>query len=254
MNVRWVDVDGLHNVRDLGGVPVADGVTARGVVLRGETVVHLSDCGAEQLRALGVRHVLDLREPDERELDGYGPLGHAFDRSDMLHEAVPVAGAHIDQDPVGREHDPIVLADRYVAYLDAGSFRLAEALARAAWSTSTLYVHCAVGKDRTGVVAALLLALAGADDDAIVDDYLMTGERMRPVIERLAERPAYAHLREVDWAAQAPSEGAMRLFLDHVRRRGGARSWMLHHGTDSETLDLLVARLRGERLSARHAG
>jgi hypothetical protein len=246
MTTRWIAIEGMHNVRDLGGVPVRDGVTARGVVLRGETVVHLAPEGGQRLRELGVRHVLDLREPDERALDGDGVLATAYQRNDVLHEQVPLAGSDIAADPVGRDHDVLRLSDRYSEYLDNGSFHLAEALARTAWSTSPLYVHCAVGKDRTGVVCALLLKLAGADDEQVVTDHLLTAERMRPVIERLGRRPAYAHLAEPDWDAQAPSADAMRLFLDRLRARGGARHWLLDHGADSETVALLAARLRGE--------
>jgi len=246
MTSRWVDIDGLCNVRDLGGVPVEGGWTARGVVLRGETVVHLTEAGARRLHELRVRHVLDLREPEERAVDGDGVLGPAYQRSDVLHETVPLAMSDIAADPVGRERDELALADRYTRYLDNGAFRLADALARTAWSTSALYVHCAVGKDRTGVVSALLLSLAGASDDAIVADHLLTAERLRPVIERLGRRPAYAHLAEPDWDAQQPSSDVMHLFLEGLRARGGARRWLLDHGVDSETVHLLRARLRGE--------
>lgn len=246
MTTRWIAIEGLHNARDLGGVPVRDGVTARGVVLRGETVVHLTLEGGHQLRALGVRHVLDLREPDERALDGDGVLAQAYQRNDVLHEQVPLAGSDIAADPVGRDRDVLRLSDRYSEYLDNGSFRLADALARTAWSTSALYVHCAVGKDRTGVVSALLLKLAGADDEQVVADHMLTVDRMGPVIEQLGRRPAYAHLAEPDWDAQVPSADAMRLFLDRLRARGGARHWLLDHGADSETVSLLAARLRGE--------
>ena len=172
MTNRWVDIDGLHNARDLGGVPLRGGGTsAFGVVLRGETVVHLTADGVERLRSLGVRHVLDLREPDERETDGDGLLEPAYQRSDLLHESVPLARSLVSDDPIGRVDDAGAIADRYAAYLENGGFRLADALARTAWSRSALYVHCAVGKDRTGVVSALLLKLAGADDEAVVDSH-----------------------------------------------------------------------------------
>jgi len=251
---RWVDIEGMHNVRDLGGVPVRDGETAFGVVLRGETPVNLTPLGAQQFRARGIRHVLDLREPDERELDGDGPLASEFQHSNPFQECVPLAGSAVADDPIGRVHAAEAIADRYTAYLHNGSFRLAEALARSAWSTSAMYVHCAVGKDRTGVVSALLLKLAGAHDDDVIDDHLLTTERVRPVLLRLGSRPAYAHLAEPDWTAQKPSADAMMLFLAHLRAQGGARAWMLHHDTDSETLDRLTARLRGELRVARHVG
>lgn len=244
----------MGNVRDLGGIPLGDGETAYGVVLRGETTVNLTALGVVQLRARGVHHVLDLREPMEREVDGDGLLASHYQRSNPLQECVPLALSSIEDDPIGRVHHADAIADRYCSYLHNGSFRLADALARAAWSTSVLYVHCAVGKDRTGVVSALLLKLAGVHDDAVIEDYLLTAERVRPILLRLGSRPAYAHLAAPDWAAQQPSADAMGLFLDHLQAQGGARAWMLHHGTDSETVDRLAARLRGEHATARNVG
>jgi hypothetical protein len=250
-----VAVDGLHNARDLGGLPTAGGgTTAFGVAVRGETVAHLSPLGAAQLKALGVRHVLDLREPDERLIDGDGPLAADYQRSALLQECVPLAASPVSDDAIGRVLAPDVVAERYCAYLQNGGFRLAEALSRAAWSTSTLYIHCAVGKDRTGVVSALLLKLAGVADDDVVADHLLTAERLRPVIMRLGSRPAYAHLSTPDWPAQQPSADAMALFLGHLSAWGGARGWLYSHGAEPETVALLLERLRGVRALARTAG
>lgn len=252
MDSRWVQIDALHNARDLGGVPTDNGVTAYGVVVRGETVANLSDRGADDLVALGVRHVIDLRQADERDADGDGPLAAAYQRSDIVHELVPLAGESVSDDIMGSTRDWQVVADRYWSYLDNGGERLAQALGRTAWSTRTLYVHCAVGKDRTGIVSALLLKLAGASDDAVIDDYLLSTPRFAPVIARLAERPAYEHLRTVDWTAQMPNGTAMRGFLQRLAAQGGARSWLLHHGIDGETADLLRSRLTGTRVRALH--
>ena len=251
MKSRWVDVDGMHNVRDLGGIALPGGQTAYGVVLRGETVANLGPQGAVQLQSHGVRHVLDLREPQERDVDGDGPLGPHYQRSHLLHENVPLARSDVADDPIGQVRTADVVADRYCAYLDNGSFRLADALSRTAWSTSALYVHCAVGKDRTGVVSALLLKLAGAEDDAVIEDHLLTSGRLRPVLLRLGARPAYAHLAEPDWPAQQPSADAMSMVLGYLQSQGGARGWLLHHDADGETLDRLEARLRGEHAAIR---
>jgi protein-tyrosine phosphatase len=246
MSARWIELEGMHNVRDLGGVPIPGGSTSFGVVLRGETVVHLTAHGATQLRELGVGHVLDLREPDEAALDGNGPFEAAYASRQVNHERVPLAHADIAQDPIGRDPGADAVAGGYARYLHNGGFRLADALARLAWSPSAMYVHCAVGKDRTGVVCALLLKLAGATDDAVIEDYLLTAQRLRPVLIRLGTRPAYAHLATPDWAAQEPSGEAMASFLAHLAAKGGAGSWLLDHGVDPATLDLLRGRLRGE--------
>lgn len=255
MEQRWVPVDGLCNVRDLGGVPLPDGgETAFGVILRSETLAHLTPRGAEDLHRLDVRHVIDLREFDEREADGDGPLSALYQRSAILHENVPLSRRAVDDDVVGRTVEPGLIADRYRDYLDNGGFRLAEAIGRTAWSRSATLVHCAAGKDRTGVVSALLLKLAGADDDAVVADHVMSRESLVHVLNRLAGRATYAHLAEPDWSAQAPSAEAMRLFLCHLAARGGARAWLMEQFVEPETLDLLQQRLRGDRVRALSAG
>ena len=246
MDARRVDLEGMHNVRDLGGVPIDAGETAFGMVLRGETVVHLTAAGAQRLRELGVGRVLDLREPDEASLEGDGPLALAYASREMVVDRVPLVAGDIATDPVGRVHGGAATADAYARYLHNGGVDLARALAREAWAPTGLYVHCAAGKDRTGVVTALLLKVAGASDDAVVADHLMTAPAVRPVVERLGRRPAYEHLARPDWEAQQPSEEAMRLFLAHLRRHGGALSWLLDQGVDPETMDRLIGLLRGE--------
>ena len=254
MSSRWVQIDGLHNVRDLGGVPLPGGATAYGVVLRGETLVGLTGRGADDVRHLGVRHVLDLRSVPEREADGDGLLAADYQRSLLLHEHVPLDAPH-ETGPFGApDETPTGRAERFVAYLHRGSFLLADALARTAWSTSASYVHGAAGCDRTGVVSALLLELAGAARDDIVDDYLLSGQRLPRVLVRLAERPAYWDLALTDWSSTEPSSDAMARYLDDLAAQGGARAWLERHAVDPETVDLLATRLRGEPMVVRDAG
>jgi len=253
MSTRWLDIDGMHNVRDLGGIPLPDGETSFGVVVRGETVVHLSVDGADDLRRYGVGRVLDLREKSERATDGDGVLADAYDARDLVHENVPLAGAPVEDDPIGRVHDAPTIADRYVQYLDNGGSRLTGAIARAAWDPSAVYVHCAVGKDRTGVVCALLLDLVGAGHDVILDDYQLTAQRVVPVILRLGTRAAYAHVAEPDWATQSPQPDAMREFLRRLSALGGARGWLQQHGAEADTLDLLHSRLHRDAVDAQRA-
>jgi hypothetical protein len=237
----------MHNVRDLGGLRVRDGVFPCRVLLRGETVAHLTDAGVETLLEVGVERVLDLRELDEAAEDGVGPFHELYRTGEVAHERVPLIGPERwTRDPSGIEHDPRVVASGYSHYLDYGSARLTAALSRFAWSDSAMYVHCAVGKDRTGAVCALLLKLAGASDDTVLEDHLLTASAVRPVIERLAERPAYRHIGTPDWVAQAPSADAMRLFLGELEGHGGSSRWLLDHGMEPHTLDLLLGRVRRE--------
>ena len=173
-----------------------------------------------------------------------GPLESLYRSGELAHERVPLIGPdRATRDTSGIEHDPIAIAGGYVHYLNHGSTRLTAALSRFAWSDSAMYVHCAVGKDRTGVVCALLLKLAGADDDTVVEDYLETSYAVRTVIGRLGQRPAYSHLQNPDWVAQEPSAEAMRYFLDELDGQGGAARWLLDQGMEPDTLDLLRSRL-----------
>jgi hypothetical protein len=241
---RWISLDGMHNVRDLGGLPVCGGEFPRRVVVRGETVVHLTPRGLEALRVHGVERVLDLRELSEAADDGVGPLEELYSSGEIAHERVPLVGPDRWMlDPVGHVNNPETVAAGYAHYLRHGSAQLTAALSRFAWSDSAMYVHCAVGKDRTGVVCALLLKLAGACDETVVGDHLITAAAVRPVIARLGSRPAYRHLATPDWVAQSPSAEAMRLFLGDLAAQGGAGRWLLDHGMEPGTLDLLLGRL-----------
>jgi protein tyrosine/serine phosphatase len=253
MSSRWVQIDGLRNARDLGGVPLRDGETAFGVVVRGETLVALTGPGADDVRRLGIRHVLDLRSDEERALDGDGVLATDYQRSLLVHESVPLS------DGSARAAVPYVRgsvateAQRLASYLDRGSHLLADALARTAWSTSATYVHGAAGCERTGAVSALLLELAGARPDDIVDDYLLSFERAPLVAMRLVERRAYWDLAECAGAVLDPCPDAMHLFLDGLSAHGGARTWLARQGVDRESIDLLADRLRGGPVAARNA-
>lgn len=244
MTDRRLALDGMRNVRDLGGLPVAGGVFPHRLVVRGETVAHLTPRGLEQLRELGVERVLDLREAGEAGEDGVGPLAELYRRGEVAHERVPLIGLERwPVDPVAPDRDPRVVAESYQRYLRHGGAALAAALARFAWSDSAMYVHCAVGKDRTSVVCALLLKLAGAGDDAVVADHVASVDAVRDVVARLGSRPAYRHLAEPDWDAQMPSAEVMALFLCGLEREGGAARWLLDRGMDPGTLDLLRRRL-----------
>ena len=253
VTMRTVSADGLHNARDLGGLPVPGGETVRGVAVRTESIVNLTPEGADDLRALGVRHVLDLRSETERELDGDGVLAPDFQRSLFVHEAIPFGSGPQEYAEL-RHRSPAEVAFDWCAWLEEVSFRLAEALSRAAWSTTPLIVSSATGSERASVVSAMLLDLAGTDRDSIVDDHLLSREALPRVVMRLAERPAYWGLDAVPWTSLEPSSDSIVLLLRHLARWGGTRGWLLQHGADPETIDLLRGRLTGEPIHIRHVG
>ncbi|RIX31080.1 tyrosine-protein phosphatase [Amnibacterium setariae] len=165
---RALDVPGLHNARDLGGLPlVAGGTTPSGIFIRAESPDLVTVEGWEHLRARGVRTVIDLRRPDER----------ARDRTRRPDWATVV---HVDLDDPGfaDRHGAEGLDGAALHYLD----RLRESPAAVAAALGAIgdaepgavLIHCVGGRDRTGLVAALLLVLAVAEPEAIVADYLET--------------------------------------------------------------------------------
>jgi protein tyrosine/serine phosphatase len=103
-------------------------------------------------------------------------------------------------------------------------------------------VHCAIGKDRTGVLVALLLDAAGVDHDEIVADYARSGERMAPIIERWMTNNRSSTMSEqlAAFTAMAPPETMVQV-LDHLSARwGGAAGFLADHGVS----DIQVATWR----------
>lgn len=199
--MRALTVDGLVNARDLGGLPLTGGgTTPHGVFLRSENVDAVTARGWDELHAFGVRTVVDLRQDAERERD----RGH---RPDWL------VTAHVDLD--GLEN-----ADFWRDYADNGLWGTAayflphlaamperagaalEAVADA--DKGGVLFHCMSGRDRTGLVAMLLLGLVGADPDAIVDDYLET-VRNADALARATGRENDEPLREAILARRGTS-------------------------------------------------
>jgi hypothetical protein len=106
-------------------------------------------------------------------------------------------------------------------------------------------VHCAAGKDRTGVVVAVALDAAGVDRDAIVGDYLATAERIDAIVARLVGSPTYREeLEGHDPQEHAPVAGTMERFLELVDERfGGSVPWLSANGLSDPDLKLLRRRL-----------
>jgi protein-tyrosine phosphatase len=107
-------------------------------------------------------------------------------------------------------------------------------------------VHCAAGKDRTGVVIALALTIAGVEPEVIVADYAATNERLDAIVERLSRSKMYA--RDVSTRpvrAHTAREETMRAFLEQIDvRYGGLSSWLASHGFTDDEVAALRARLR----------
>ncbi|WP_298212085.1 tyrosine-protein phosphatase [Ferrimicrobium sp.] len=165
---RWVPLDGAANVRDLGGYPVGQGGVVRlREIFRGDSPHRLSPNDVERLRAVGIRTRIDLRREEELNRFGSGHIGEVV--AITMHTPLrPTLGGETGEASRSLRQ----LYQRYLLqcpYELVGALRfLAEPQYRPA------LFHCYAGKDRTGVLTALLLAALGASDEVIVADYAKT--------------------------------------------------------------------------------
>ncbi len=255
--MSWIDLEGAVNVRDVGGLPTVDGRTTRpGVLLRADNLQDLTPSDVQRLTGeLGVRTVLDLRTGREVEEEGPGPLR----ATDVVHHHVSLI-PEPPGEPAEQEIDRAVphRADRagatptdmtgyYVGYLEDAPANLGRALRLLADpGTGTALVHCAAGKDRTGVVVAFALAVAGVPYEEIVADYAMTADVIDALVAKLAASPTYAEdMSRRDVASHTPRAETMRRVLDLIDGRfGGPAAWLAEHGFGAADQQRLRARLR----------
>ncbi|MGI8537988.1 MAG: tyrosine-protein phosphatase [Mycobacteriales bacterium] len=262
--MSWIELEGAANVRDVGGLPTVDGrATRRGVLLRADNLQGLTPTDVARVTGeLGVRTVVDLRTTGELHLEGNGPLRH----TDLQHHHVPLIPEGADEpdqaevdravphrpDRAGRT--PTDMTGYYVGYVEDAPQNLARALhILADPATGPALVHCAAGKDRTGVVVAAALSMAGVTRDAVVADYVRSAERIEAVLARLQSSATYApSLAGVQADDLRPVAGSMERFLDHVDRAyGGPHGLAMTIGVDEETVARLGARLVGTSPVAR---
>lgn len=217
---RAVDLPNVFNLRDLGGYSSADGRTVVWRTLfRADGLQRVAREDVARLRELGLRTVIDLRRPDEVELgrltvDGLNYHNHSLQPTMWL-------AADFDESLGSARY----LTDRYLEMTSASGAEVAAVLRLIADSASApLVFHCAAGKDRTGVVAALTLSLLGVPDADIAADYALSSESTKRWLEwARINRPELA--AEVDtlpgpWTGAPPE--AIRAFLLELRAEHGS--------------------------------
>ncbi|MEV5765531.1 tyrosine-protein phosphatase [Micromonospora sp. NPDC052213] len=221
----------MFNFRDVGGHSGHDGRTVRrGRLYRSDSPHRIDDADREAFAALGVRTVIDLRRPYEVERDGRIPH---FDG--LTWRNIHPEHAEWGERPYQPGSDLArYLADRYADLAETGTAGLAEAVGLIADSANApVVVHCVAGKDRTGIVCGLTLAVLGVDDDEIAADYALSteaGERYRAWFEATGQQAG--HTLPV---LTCPAE-AMTLFLAELRAAHGSVEGYLRHAgvTDAQ--------------------
>jgi protein-tyrosine phosphatase len=232
--------DGCANARDLGGYPTADGHRTRwGAVVRSDSLAGLTPAGRQALLDYRVRSMVDLRLPAE-----VARRPNPFAEPDT--HGIAYANVSFVDPAAPPPEDDTSLADDYKGMLER--FRgpvVAVMTAIANAPEGGVLIHCAAGKDRTGLIAALLLGLVGVAPATIAADYALTAECLRPRNQEWLEHgPGDRAEREALLARYAPTAEVMLEVLDHLRERyGGVEPYLLAAGVTPAD----VARLR-ERL------
>ena len=240
--------DGCLNVRDLGGLPTGDGGETRfGAVVRADSVRRLSDRGWATMVEYGVRRIVDLRWHDELEADPPRELPIEVVHVSLFGDYNPAFGR--EADAIGDAQPDATAATRavYLLYLERYAENFAGAISAVAGAPEgPVVVHCAAGKDRTGLTVALLLRLAGVGIEEIARDYTASGENLGGEIERwIAEAETERERRRRLRLGASPAH-AMREVLDELERRhGAAADYLRAAGAADGDLARARARLRG---------
>lgn len=249
LDARWIELDGAVNAR----------VVVPGVLLRSDNLQGLSERDVRVLVAEhGLELVLDLRTPYEVASEGPGPITSEpsvrIEQRSLFPEsgntdldAATVAPYWPPPDDEWPGEPPVVRA--YLTYLRHRPDSIVGAIRAIARSDGAVLVHCAAGKDRTGVVVGLALDAAGVSPAAIVADYLATGDRIDAIIARLVSSPTYRReLKDHDPRRHAPVAETMERVLELVdTHHGGADAWLSGNGLSDDDLELLRQRLAPAR-------
>jgi len=243
---RHLEWEGTLNVRDLGGVALADGGETRyGVLVRADNIRHMTDDGWRALAAHGVGRIVDLRWPEELGEDPPRSIDIEVVHISLLGELDPDFSDDI-RDYMAVDDPAGYWATAYTRILRAYASNFAEALAAIADAPEGAVVfHCAGGKDRTGLVAALLLRLAGAPVEEIARDYALTEGRRAGVPDAWVEAAPDENERERRAFMQHTPPEAMQRALEQLElRHGSVAAYLLEAGLDEARIERLRELLR----------
>ncbi|WP_197322158.1 tyrosine-protein phosphatase [Saccharomonospora sp. NB11] len=226
-NLNW---EGCVNVRDLGGL----GAVRPGALVRMEAPTNLSERGWADAWAHGIRTVVDLRNDDEIRPNRVAPpSGITTVRTPLDPVGTPFYERWLQIDRLSSPlYYPALLAEHPKLVVDA-----VRAVATAA--PGGVAFHCAGGKDRTGLLALVLLTLAGASPDEIVADYLLTFDRMRQVYADLGVGDQLTRVSELLTEHGTTIERSLTSTITSLTMP----DYLLDHGLTDTELDALLARL-----------
>lgn len=241
---RCVRFEAAFNFRDMGGYRCGDGRHLRwGRLYRSDALQWMTQGDAHKAReVLRVRSVIDLRNSEEVQRDGCAP----FLQHPVRYFHVPILDGERRASQQAQERPGFDMSRLYLRMLRDGADDFARAVRTVvAHAHEPIVFHCAAGKDRTGLLAAILLGTLGVSDEDIIDDYALTTRHMDPIIERMRSTPGYAEIvgnLPTDIFSSRPE--AMARTLEGVSARWGSmRAYVTSIGLDEDEIRSLEGTL-----------
>jgi protein-tyrosine phosphatase len=239
---RFVELEGCHNFRDLGGYTSSDGRRVRrGLVYRAAALHGLTEGDRRRVREeLGVRAIIDLRTEHEVSVEGPGDVAAPpvrYHNVPLIIRPAETRGPRLDE--------PFELDRFYLGLMEHGAPRVRAVIELLAAARTPVVFHCAAGKDRTGVISAVVLALLGVPEAELIEDYALTQRALGGVRRQLLASESYRQM----WGDLPPASlhalpETMTLLLGRVAQRWGS---MLDYaraiGLEIRAIEELRARL-----------
>ncbi|MBA3947451.1 MAG: tyrosine-protein phosphatase [Herpetosiphonaceae bacterium] len=238
--------DACYNVRDVGGYATADGGTTRWQALvRADNLYRLTRAGQDALRAYGIKTIIDLRHAQELALDPSPFRGHVTETHGLnyVHAPLPAGADRAMITAVDAARSLEVMNLRMLDGFRPGIAAIMATLANA--PAGGVLIHCHIGKDRTGLITALSLAVAGVPHELIVADYALSQEYLRPLFDQElnAEPDVERRAESAIWLSSAPE--TMQAILKHLDHEyGGAEQYLLRAGVTPADIERIRQRLR----------
>lgn len=236
--IGWIELDGVHNMRDLAGIRAGDGRRIRAHrLIRSDNLDRLTPAAVEKLvNRIGVSDVIDLRTNFELTRIGSGPLtqdprvavttGSLYPEDDGLSTTPPWQAEMSVMTPTARTE---AMALHYLAYLEGRPDTVLQDMRVISAARGAVVVHCAAGKDRTGTIIGLTLSLIGAPRESILADYAATNQRLDRIMASLGEAAAAGSATRGAYSdeQQSTPPEIMDATLDLLEsRHGGAASYL----------------------------
>lgn len=232
---RIIELEGAYNLRDLGGLETADGYEVRfGKLFRSDSLHKLTNADMTVMQGYGINTVLDLRLNQEIATTGVARL--------VEHGARHVQISLMARDPVDLvpAHPLRTLGATYLWMATEGPDRFVEVITFLAdMQHMPALFHCAVGKDRTGLTAALIYSILGVDREDIIHDYVMTEPAMLRVMDSLSQSDVETEGKTlVHHSHNHAEDETIRTFLGWLDDEFGSPvEWLVTSGLQPRVID-----------------